>query len=66
MARQADAEREKQAKIINSEGEPLPAAAPGDVSYIMMAYPSRCSCLTCRGRSRSALTRTPPSFSVPH
>jgi len=39
MARQAGAEREKRAKIINAEGESLAAAALGDASDIMMAHP---------------------------
>jgi regulator of protease activity HflC (stomatin/prohibitin superfamily) len=39
MARQAEAEREKRAKIINAEGESLAAAALGEASDIMMAHP---------------------------
>ena len=39
MARQAEAEREKRAKIINAQGESLAAAALGDASDIMMAHP---------------------------
>ena len=39
MARQAEAEREKRAKIITAEGESLAAAALGDASDIMMAHP---------------------------
>ncbi|MFF1407482.1 SPFH domain-containing protein [Streptomyces sp. NPDC058294] len=39
MARQAEAEREKRAKIINAEGESLAAAALGDASDIMMDHP---------------------------
>jgi regulator of protease activity HflC (stomatin/prohibitin superfamily) len=39
MARQAEAEREKRAKIINAEGESLAATALGDASDIMMAHP---------------------------
>ena len=39
MARQAEAEREKRAKIINAEGEHLAAAALGDASDIMTAHP---------------------------
>ncbi len=39
MARQAEAEREKRAKIINAEGEHLAAAKLGDASDIMMAHP---------------------------
>ena len=39
MAREAEAEREKRAKIINAEGESLAAAALGDASDIMAAHP---------------------------
>jgi regulator of protease activity HflC (stomatin/prohibitin superfamily) len=39
MARQAEAEREKRAKIINAEGESLAAAALGAASDIMMEHP---------------------------
>src|ERR1700689_2093739 len=38
-AKQAEAEREKRAKIINAEGESMAAAALGDASDIMMAHP---------------------------
>jgi regulator of protease activity HflC (stomatin/prohibitin superfamily) len=39
MAKQAEAEREKRAKIINAEGESLAAAALGEASDVMMAHP---------------------------
>jgi regulator of protease activity HflC (stomatin/prohibitin superfamily) len=39
MARQAEAEREKRAKIINAEGESLAATALGAASDVMMAHP---------------------------
>ena len=39
MARQAEAEREKRAKIINAEGESLAATALGQASDVMMAHP---------------------------
>jgi regulator of protease activity HflC (stomatin/prohibitin superfamily) len=39
MAREAEAEREKRAKIINARGESLAAHALGDASDIMMAHP---------------------------
>ena len=39
MAKQAEAEREKRAKIINAEGEAMAAAALGDASDTMMAHP---------------------------
>ncbi|MFG2021728.1 SPFH domain-containing protein [Actinomadura geliboluensis] len=60
MAKQAEAEREKRAKIISAEGESMAAAALGDASDTMMAHPLRCSCGTCRAWSRSAWTRTVP------
>jgi len=39
MARQAEAEREKRAKIIAAEGEAMAAAALGDASDTMMEHP---------------------------
>jgi regulator of protease activity HflC (stomatin/prohibitin superfamily) len=39
MAKQAEAEREKRAKIIAAQGESLAAAALGDASDTMMAHP---------------------------
>jgi regulator of protease activity HflC (stomatin/prohibitin superfamily) len=39
MARQAEAEREKRAKIINAEGESLAATALGEASDVMVAHP---------------------------
>ncbi len=39
MARQAEAEREKRAKIIAAEGESLAAAALGEASDMMMEHP---------------------------
>ncbi|RDI68317.1 slipin family protein [Nocardia pseudobrasiliensis] len=39
MARQAEAEREKRAKIIAAEGEALAAAALGEASDTMLAHP---------------------------
>jgi regulator of protease activity HflC (stomatin/prohibitin superfamily) len=39
MAKQAEAEREKRAKVINAEGEHLAAARLGEASDIMVAHP---------------------------
>ena len=39
MAKQAEAEREKRAKIISAEGESLAANALGEASDVMMAHP---------------------------
>ena len=65
MARQAEAEREKRAKIIAAEGESLAADQLGAASDIMMAHPWPCSCATSRAWSRSAWTRTPRWCSRP-
>ncbi|MCY7300869.1 MAG: hypothetical protein LH616_16885 [Ilumatobacteraceae bacterium] len=59
MARQAEAEREKRAEIIDAEGESLAAAVLGDASDILMAHPPapspsigpRASCVLRRARS---------------
>jgi hypothetical protein len=58
MAKQAEAEREKRAKIINAEGEALAAGALGTASDIIMATRLRSSCETCRRSSRSVSRRT--------
>jgi regulator of protease activity HflC (stomatin/prohibitin superfamily) len=39
MAREAEAEREKRAKVINAEGEHLAAARLGEASDVMMSHP---------------------------
>ena len=65
MARQAEAEREKRAKIINAEGESMAAAALGDAFDTMMAHPLALQLRNCKAWWRSASTRTPPSSSPP-
>ena len=51
--RQAEAEREKRAKIINAEGESMAAAALGQASGIMMDHPLALHCGPCEpGRRR--------------
>jgi regulator of protease activity HflC (stomatin/prohibitin superfamily) len=57
MARQAEAEREKRAKIINAEGESLAAAALGDAADTMAAHPIA---LQLRNLQSMVSTRTPP------
>src|SRR5690348_16439416 len=61
MAKQAEAEREKRAKIINAEGESLAAAALGDASDTMMAHPLALQLRNLQTSSRSPSTRTAPS-----
>ena len=55
MARQAEAERERRAKIINAEGEFQAAAKLAEAADVISAAtrPS-CSCATCRRCARSA------------
>jgi len=59
MARQAEAEREKRAKIIAAEGESMAAAALGEASDTMMAHPLACNCGICRRWPSSEWRRTP-------
>ena len=63
MAREAEAEREKRAKIIAAQGEALAAGELAQASDVMMAHPWPFSCATSRPWSRSRSTRTPPSSS---
>ena len=48
MARQAEAEGEKRAKIIAAEGESMASAALGDASDTMMAHPLALQLRICR------------------
>ena len=64
MARQAEAERERRAKIINAEGRvPGRREAARTPPRSSAATRRRCSCATCRRCSRSAASRTPRSSS---
>lgn len=58
MAREAEAEREKRAKIIAAEGEARAAAALGEASDTMMAQVSRDQAHTIR-RIRASLPPSP-------
>ena len=63
MARQAEAERERRAKIINAEGEYQAAQKLADAADVISTNPARSSCATCRRWSRSASNRTRRSSS---
>ena len=64
MARQAEAERERRAKVINAEGEFQAAEKLAGAAEIIGREPSaRCSCATSRRCSRWARTRTRRSCS---
>jgi regulator of protease activity HflC (stomatin/prohibitin superfamily) len=58
MARQAEAEREKRAKIIAAEGEASAAAALGSASDTMMAHPLALQLRNLQTWSNLASTRT--------
>ena len=57
MARQAEAERERRAKIIDAEGEYQAAERLYDAAQIMSQNPPRSSCATSRRCSRWAPNR---------
>src|SRR4051794_30990097 len=63
IARQAEAERERRAKIINAEGEFQAAGKLADAATSSAATRSRSSCATCRRCWKSAASRTRPSSS---
>ena len=62
MARAAEAERERRAKIISAEGEFQASQKLLEASKCSAATPPRCSCATSRPSSSSA-ARSPPSCS---
>ena len=61
MARQAEAERERRAKIINAEGEFQAAQKIYEAAEILSRNPAACSCATCRRCSSSAVRSRPSS-----
>ena len=60
MAREAEAEREKRAKIIAAEGEARAAAALGDASDTMMRHPLALQLRNLQTWPSSEWRRTPP------
>jgi regulator of protease activity HflC (stomatin/prohibitin superfamily) len=65
MPRQAEAEREKRAKIISAEGESLAAAALGAASDIMVAHPLALQLRNLQSLVEIGVDKTPPSSSRP-
>ena len=66
MAKQAEAEREKRAKIIAAEGEALSVGKLAEAADVIAKSPrSRSSCGTCRSSPRSRSRRTRRSSSPP-
>ena len=63
MARQAEAERERRAKIIEAEGEFQASEKLAEAADIIGGTRRRSSCATCRRCPRWASTRTPRSSS---
>jgi len=60
MARQAEAERERRAKVINAEGEFQAANKLRQAAQIMTPYPWRCRCATSRLSPTWPRMRIPP------
>lgn len=48
IARQAEAERERRAKVIHAEGEKQASATLLDAARMLRSSPRRWSCATCR------------------
>ena len=63
MAREAEAERERRAKVISAHGELQASAELRDAARPSARALPASSCATCRPCSSSAPTRTPPSCS---
>ena len=57
MAKEAEAERERRAKIVAAEGEFQAAVKLGEAADIITRIPSRCSCGPCRRWPRSESRR---------
>ena len=61
MARQAEAERDRRAKVINAEAEFQAAARLAEAADAALGQPGgACSCATCRRSPRSARARARP------
>ena len=60
MARQAEAERDRRAKVINAEAEFQAAARLAEAADCSPATRPRCSCATCRRSRRSARAKARP------
>ena len=56
MSKQAEAERERRAKVINAEGEFQAAAKLGEAAEVLMRFPAPCSCARCSTGSAAAVT----------
>jgi regulator of protease activity HflC (stomatin/prohibitin superfamily) len=63
MARQAEAEREKRAKIIGAEGEALAAGELARASDVMMAHPLALQLRNLQTLVEISVDKTPPSSS---
>jgi regulator of protease activity HflC (stomatin/prohibitin superfamily) len=66
IARQAEAEREKRAKIIAAQGEALAAGELAVAADVMLAHPLALQLRNLQTLVEWRSTRTPPSSSPPH
>ena len=63
MARQAEAERERRAKVISAQGELQASETLAQAARTLATEPARCSSATCRPSPRSRPRTTPPPSS---
>ncbi len=63
IARQAEAERERRAKVIHAEGELQASVKLLEAAQMLAKAPRRCNSATCRRSLRSRATRVRPLFS---
>ena len=63
MAKQAEAERERRAKIVNAEGEFQAAEKMVQAAAMMSRNRSLCNCAFCKRCGRSPASITPRPFS---
>ena len=61
IAKQAEAERDRRAKVIHAEAEFQASQTLVNAAEIYRAFPPPCSCVTCKRSRRSGPSRTRPS-----
>jgi regulator of protease activity HflC (stomatin/prohibitin superfamily) len=65
MAKQAEAERERRAKVIMAEGEFQAATRLAEAAEIIAVTPWRCSCAICKPCAKWPAKAMQPSFPCP-
>ena len=65
MAKQAEAEREKRAKVIHAEGELLASNQLAQAAKIIGSQPAACNCAICRRSPRCGRENSTIIFPLP-